>query len=61
VETSGLSISSGGDGLHTAAMQNILVYLDCGWDLVDENENGNDDIWFIDGQDYPKLSWEYEE
>ncbi len=61
VDTSGLSISSGGEGLHTATMQNMLVYLDYGWDFVGKTENGTEDIWFIDGQDYPRLSWEYEE
>jgi hypothetical protein len=61
VDTSGSSISSGGEGLHTAAMQNVLVYLDYGWDFVGKTENGTEDIWFIEGQDYPWLSWEYEQ
>jgi hypothetical protein len=46
-------------GLPTAQMQIQQTYLDTGWDLIDETENGTDDIWWIlEGQDYPRLWWE---
>ena len=32
-----------------------------GWDFVEEDDNGTDDIWWIDdGNDYPRLWWELE-
>ncbi|UCG57108.1 MAG: hypothetical protein JSU70_19860 [Phycisphaerales bacterium] len=34
--------------------------LDAGWDLVGESANGTEDIWLvIEGQDYPKLTWQF--
>jgi hypothetical protein len=59
VETSGQSSSAGGTGLTTAEMQTAGTFLDAGWDFVDETNNGTEDIWWIlEGQNYPRLSWE---
>jgi hypothetical protein len=59
VETSGQSSSAGGTGLTTAEMQTAGTFLEAGWDFVDETDNGTDDIWWIlEGQEYPRLSWE---
>lgn len=58
-EASGLSNSDGGTGKTTAEMQTVSMFLEAGWDFVDEAANGTDDIWWIDeGQDYPRLWWE---
>lgn len=58
-ETSGLSVSDGGEGKTTAEMHNIQTYLDLGWDFVNECENGTEGIWWIfPGEDYPRLWWE---
>lgn len=43
-------------GKTTAGMQRKSIFLDAGWDFVDENANGIEDIWIIcDGLDYPEL------
>jgi hypothetical protein len=57
IEASGASHSDGGIGLTTAQMQDIQTYLDAGWDMVGERENGTTDIWRIpeDGG-YPELA-----
>jgi hypothetical protein len=37
------------------------MFLEAGWDFVDEATNGNEDIWWIlERQDYPRLWWETE-
>ena len=37
----------------------VKAFLYAGWDFMDETENGNDDIWWInEGNDYPRLWWE---
>jgi rhodanese-related sulfurtransferase len=59
IETSRLSQSDGGIGLTTAQMQDLNIFMDAGWDFVDETANGTEDIWWIlEGQDYPRLWWE---
>jgi len=59
VETSGQNTSVGGTGKTTAEMQTARLFLDAGWDFVDETDNGTEDIWWIlEGQDYPRLWWE---
>jgi len=51
VETSGCTVSAGGTGLTTEAMQSAQTYLDAGWDFAD--------TWMIcEGTDYPRLQWE---
>jgi hypothetical protein len=40
-------------------MQTSGMFLDSGWDFMDETENGTEDVWWIlEGQDYPRLWWE---
>ncbi len=59
IETSGQTTSNGGIGKTTAEMQSADTFLDAGWDFVGEAQNGTEDIWWIlEGQDYPRLSWE---
>jgi len=59
LRTSGQITSAGGIGKTTAEMQTAKTFLDAGWDFVDEMVNGTEDIWWIlEGQDYPRLSWE---
>jgi hypothetical protein len=43
-------------GKTTVEMQTANTFLEAGWDLVGEIDNGTEDIWWIDeGQDYPRL------
>ena len=59
VETSGLTVSSGGQGKTTAQMQAAKTFLDSGWDFAGETKNGAEDIWWIlEGQEHPRLAWE---
>ncbi len=59
IDTSGLTASAAGTGKTTAQMQTAGTFLDAGWDLTGETENGREDIWWIlEGQDYPRLWWE---
>jgi hypothetical protein len=58
-DASGLTTSPCGTGLNTAAMRTASTFLDAGWDFVGETTNGAADIWWIlEGEDYPRLSWE---
>ncbi len=61
-QTSGVEEStSGGTGLTTIEMKTLLSFSD--WDIVAMNSFDPSDpsIWYIsDGQDYPRLYWEYE-
>lgn len=57
--TSGRSSSRGGTGLTTAEMQTTSIFLQAGWDFVDETRNGPNDVWkIVEGQTYPLLSWQ---
>jgi hypothetical protein len=59
IETSGQTTSAGGTGKTTAEMQTESTFLDVGWDFVDENENGTEDIWSIcEGTNYPRFVWQ---
>jgi len=59
IETSGQNASAGGTGLTTAEMMTAAPFLEAGWDFVGEDENGTDDLWWIDeGRGYPRLWWE---
>jgi hypothetical protein len=55
METSGQVASDGGTGLTTVEMQDITIFLNAGWDIVDENFNGTCDYWQISSGDYPRL------
>ncbi len=59
-QTSWQVTSSGGTGKTTAEMQTESTFTDAGWDFVGESTNGTEDIWWIlEGQDYPRLWWEF--
>ena len=59
IETSSQQTSACGSGLTTAEMQNASVFLEAGWHLMGETEDGTEDIWWIlEGHDYPRLWWE---
>jgi hypothetical protein len=59
IKASNQSISAGGIGKTTREMHRAGMYLEAGWDFVDETENGTEDIWWIDeGKGYPRLWWE---
>jgi hypothetical protein len=58
IETSGLTFSSGGTGKTTAQMKDVNTFFSSGWDLVDETENGIEDIWFMPQTGYPRLPWQ---
>ena len=58
VHTSGQLEGYGGMSLTTAEMQDINIYLEKGWDFVDETANGTDDTWWMPENDYPRLWWE---
>ncbi len=61
VNSSDLNNSARGSGKTTEQMQTMSTFTDVGWDFVDEDDNGFEDIWrmCIDGQDYPKLNCEF--
>ena len=65
IETSRQTTSAGvtgptTTGLTTAEMQTASTFINAGWDFVGETANGTDDIWWIiEGQDYPRLWWQY--
>ena len=61
IQASGLTSSAAGIGLPTAHMQDIDTYLADGWDFIGETENGQEDIWWIEDGDYPRLWWELAE
>jgi len=58
-ESSGQTTSARGTGKTVIEMQTASMFLEAGWDFIDETENGDEDIWWIlEGQDYPRLWWE---
>ena len=57
-EASGQSSSDGGTGLTTAEMRHISLYLDAGWDFVDEVSNGTCDYWQMSLGHYPRLCYQ---
>ena len=57
VNTSGQNNSDGGVGCNTIEMSNDTLYLNAGWDFINESENGLSEIWRIPDQGgYPQLS-----
>jgi hypothetical protein len=58
-QASGQTTSAGGTGEMTAEMQRASAFLAAGWDFVGEITHGTQDLWrILDGEDYPRLSWE---
>jgi len=51
--------NAAGTGKITTEMQMAGMFLGAGWDFAGEADNGKEDRWWIlEGQDYPRLSWE---
>lgn len=60
-ETSGMSDSEGGVGKTTLEMQSIITFTN--WDIVDISafDESNPNVWYLnEGNDYPRLFWEFE-
>ncbi|MFI4911164.1 MAG: GLUG motif-containing protein [Sedimentisphaeraceae bacterium JB056] len=57
IESSGISVSFGGEGKTTAQMKDIQTYLDAGWPFVGESKIEWAD-WYMPENGYPKLSWQ---
>ncbi len=59
-ETSGLAVSSAGEGRTTAELKTLATFIDYGWDFQNESANGTEDFWrmCIGGVDYPRLGWQ---
>lgn len=55
-QTSGRTWSDGGTGKTTAEMQTEATFL--GWDFEIETVNGDESIWYIRPNNYPRLCWE---
>jgi len=48
------------NGKNTLQMQRKSTFLSAGWDFVDENANGTEDIWVIcDGLNYPEFACQF--
>jgi len=59
IETSGQTTPDGGTGNTTAEMQDITTFLDADWDIVLIGDYV-DETWYINnGNDYPRLGWQY--
>ena len=51
--------SAAGAGRTTVEMQTRALFLNAGWDFVDETDNGTEDIWhLLERHHYPHLTWE---
>ena len=62
IQTSRQTTSDGGIAKTTTEMQTAATFLEAGWDFIEETKNGTEDIWWIlEGQDYPRLIWEFSE
>jgi|GEM_PF-1808748 len=60
-ESSGQVTSAAGTGKTTAEMQEASLFIQAGWDFMDESENGTYDFWGMNSADnngYPFLSWQ---
>ncbi|ARN57185.1 GLUG motif-containing protein [Sedimentisphaera salicampi] len=57
-EASGIAYSYGGTGITTAQMQTLDTFTSAGWDYVNEDTNGQMDLWYQHAGEYPKLFWQ---
>ncbi|MBU2553436.1 MAG: T9SS type A sorting domain-containing protein [Bacteroidetes bacterium] len=60
-QTSGQTISAGGEGKTTNEMKNVFTYITYCWDFQAESGNGNNDCWGINtgyNSGYPFLSFQ---
>ncbi len=55
--TSGCVTSDGGIGLTSSKMNDINIYLNAGWDFVDEIANGTCNYWYLREGTYPCLTF----
>ncbi len=56
---SSLLEATGGTRLTADQMTTAAPFLEAGWDFVGEDENGTEDLWWIEeGLGYPRLWWE---
>jgi hypothetical protein len=53
-DTTGLSVSAGGTGLSTVAMQTLATFVDAGWDI---SSSGAGRVWVACDGVYPALMW----
>ena len=58
-ETSGQNTSAGGTGKTTSQMKNISTFSNAGWNISSIGSYVNENWYIDDGNDYPKLGWEY--
>lgn len=60
METSGLTVSAGGEGKSNEQMRTLSTFTDIGWDFANEIGNGTSDFWRMcsNGTDYPRLNWQ---
>jgi hypothetical protein len=56
IDTSQISKSDGGMGRYTADMKLLSTFCNMGWDFVGEAANGTTDIWYINPNEYPRLT-----
>ena len=56
MEISGITEGYGGIGLTTIEMEDVNTYLDAGWDLVGEKNNGICDFWYVQEGQCPILA-----
>jgi hypothetical protein len=54
----GVKKSVGGVGKTTRQLETRSTFTDAGWDFVDEDTNGAEDLWTIRQEEYPRLAWE---
>ncbi|WP_133063253.1 GLUG motif-containing protein, partial [Sedimentisphaera salicampi] len=57
-ESSGINTSDGGIGQTAAQMQDINTYLDADWDFTWESNNGSEEVWYSEFEDFPVLTFE---
>ncbi|OXU14763.1 GLUG domain protein [Sedimentisphaera salicampi] len=57
-DASEIDTSSSGTGLTTAEMQAQSTFTDADWDYVNEDTNGQMDLWYQRPGEYPKLFWQ---
>ena len=59
VQTTGCQTSAGGSEKTTVQMQSLSTYIQAGWDLDGEEQNGTEDIWCLPALgSYPRLAWQ---
>ena len=56
-DTSGMSEPGSGTGLTSLEMQDLVTFINAGWDFVGEIENGTSDYWQITTGDLPELRY----